>query len=82
MPSSRKQRVKPALPSRDEIAAFAAAATGKIGKREIARAFAVAPEDRAALKDMLRDLEDEGTLDELLVRSAEMQRLWQGEVRE
>ena len=27
-------------------------------------------------------VEDEGTLDELLVRSAEMQRLWQGEVRE
>ncbi|WP_375461054.1 ribonuclease R [uncultured Enterovirga sp.] len=50
------------LPSRDDIARFVATATGKVGKREIARAFGVLGEDRSELKRLLRDLEDDGLL--------------------
>jgi ribonuclease R len=52
-----------ALPSREAILAFIRDATTKVGKREIARAFGVAGDDRPALKKMLRELEEEGVLD-------------------
>jgi ribonuclease R len=42
--------------------AFVAGATSKISKREIARAFNVRGEDRSRLKDLLKDLEAEGTI--------------------
>ncbi|TDR94383.1 ribonuclease R [Enterovirga rhinocerotis] len=51
-----------ALPSRDEIAAFFASATGKVGAREVARAFGIGAAQKGALKDLLRDLEEDGTL--------------------
>jgi ribonuclease R len=50
------------LPSRAEIAAFVAAASGKVGKREIAKAFGIAGGDRHELKRLLRELEADGTL--------------------
>jgi ribonuclease R len=50
------------LPSREEVAAFIASAPGKVGKREIARAFNLGSADRIWLKDILRELEDAGTL--------------------
>jgi ribonuclease R len=50
------------LPSREEVAAFIASAPGKVGKREIARAFNLGSADRIWLKDTLRELEDQGTL--------------------
>jgi ribonuclease R len=52
-----------ALPSREAILAFISDAKTKVGKREIARAFGVAGDDRPALKQMLRKLEEEGVLD-------------------
>jgi ribonuclease R len=52
-----------ALPSREAILAFIRDATTKVGKREIARAFGVAGDDRPALKQLLRKLEEEGVLD-------------------
>jgi ribonuclease R len=52
-----------ALPSREAILAFIRQSTAKVGKREIARAFDIAGDDRPALKQMLRELEEEGVLD-------------------
>jgi ribonuclease R len=60
------------LPSREDILAFvarereamgAAGRAGKIGKREIARAFNVKGADRIALKRLLAELESEGMLE-------------------
>ena len=53
----------PALPSKEDIVAFIADAKGKVGKREIARAFGVQGGDRLWLKQMLRSLEGEGVVD-------------------
>ena len=61
-------------PSRDDIVAFIAREkavaeksganpAGKIGKREIARAFDIRGDDRVALKHLLKELEDEGTVE-------------------
>ena len=44
------------LPTRDELVAFIRERSGKVGVREIARAFGAKNSDRAALNRMLRDL--------------------------
>lgn len=62
MPASQKKQPS-ALPSAQEIAAFVASAPGKVGKREIARAFGIAPGERHELKRLLKDLEGDGTLE-------------------
>ncbi|CDX27658.1 Ribonuclease R [Mesorhizobium plurifarium] len=49
-------------PSRDEILRYIAENPDRSGKREIAKAFALRGQDRVWLKDMLRDLQDEGLL--------------------
>src|SRR6201988_5170682 len=51
------------LPSREELVAFIREHTGKVGTREIARAFGAKNADRAALKRMLRELANEGRID-------------------
>lgn len=51
------------LPSKEEVLAFIGSRSGKIGRREIARAFSVAPGDRAALTALLRELSDDGTVE-------------------
>jgi ribonuclease R len=51
------------LPSREELAAFIRERSGKVGTREIARAFGAKNADRAALNRMLRELADEGQID-------------------
>jgi len=53
----------PRLPSREDLLAFIAKQAGKVGTREIARAFGLKNADRAALKAMLRDLADEGVVE-------------------
>ncbi|HMO30231.1 hypothetical protein, partial [Enterovirga sp.] len=62
MPSPRQTKSKAPLPSREEIAAFVASATGKVGKREIERAFGIAAGDRHEFKRLLKELEEGGTL--------------------
>lgn len=77
-PSKRERAIAPArpdgLPSREDILAFIAresaqakslgkANPGKIGKREIARAFDLKGDNRIALKRQLRDLQDEGQIE-------------------
>jgi ribonuclease R len=55
------------LPSREDILAFLArereASAGKIGKREIARAFGIKGADRITLKHMLKELETDGAIE-------------------
>ena len=50
------------LPSRDELGAFIASEGGKVGKREIARAFRISGAERVELKRMLHELQDEGVV--------------------
>ena len=51
------------LPSRQEILDFLATSTSESGKREIARAFGVKGGDRIALKELLRDMADDGLIE-------------------
>ncbi len=51
-----------ALPSKDQIIAFIEQADGKVGKREIARAFGVRGDDRIDLKRLLDDMSREGAI--------------------
>jgi len=57
---SHQGKIPPSLPSKDEVLAFISRQDGKVGTREIARAFNLKNADRAALKRMLRELADEG----------------------
>ena len=50
-------------PSRDEILRYIAENPDRSGKREIAKAFSLRGDDRVWLKDLLRDLADEGLLE-------------------
>src|SRR5438067_13426045 len=59
MPHARTQA---SLPSKEELVAFIGERAGKIGTREIARAFGLKNADRAALKEMLRELAGEGRI--------------------
>jgi ribonuclease R len=55
---------KPApLPSKEQVLAFIGERPGKIGTREIARAFNLKNDRRADLKRMLRELADEGRIE-------------------
>lgn len=49
-------------PSRDEILRYIAENPDRTGKRDIAKAFSLRGDDRIWLKDLLRDLADEGLL--------------------
>jgi ribonuclease R len=62
--SKGARRNKPVgkLPSKQDILDFLATATGEAGKREIARAFGVKGGDRIALKELLRDMTDDGLI--------------------
>ncbi|MFS4437199.1 ribonuclease R [Paracoccaceae bacterium GXU_MW_L88] len=50
------------LPSKDALLDFIQSQPSRVGKREIARAFGIKGDQRAALKDMLRELADEGLI--------------------
>jgi ribonuclease R len=50
------------FPTRDAIVAFIRAHPEKVGTREIAREFGLKNADRAELKQILRELADEGTI--------------------
>jgi ribonuclease R len=63
----KKPRVKVlregGLPSRDALKAFLGEAEQKLGIREIARAFNVGPDDKRALRGLLKSLQVDGVLD-------------------
>jgi ribonuclease R len=54
---------RPGLPSKEELVAFIGSQPGKVGTREIARAFGLKNNARIALKRMLRELGDEGRVE-------------------
>jgi ribonuclease R len=58
----KKRERSNGLPSREQILEFLSTATGNIGKREIARAFGIKGADRIPLKQMLKEMADEGLL--------------------
>jgi len=51
------------LPSKQELLDFIRTGDGKVGKREIIRAFGLAASDRPALKALMRELEDDGAVE-------------------
>jgi ribonuclease R len=60
----KKSRKAPRpLPSREDVLAFIGTHKGKVGVREIARAFSLKNDARAALKTMLRELADAGKVE-------------------
>jgi len=52
----------PSLPSRDELKKFIREQPGRVGKREIARAFSLDPAQRVELRDTLKELASEGAV--------------------
>lgn len=62
-PSRNAAGTPGALPSREEVVAFIRSQPGKVGKREIARAFGISGGDKIWLKQLIRDLEEEGLVD-------------------
>ena len=63
MPRRHKDDVAPAsLPSREALREFIRRSTGRVGKREVERAFRLGPEHRVALRGLLKDLAGEGVI--------------------
>jgi ribonuclease R len=59
---ARRKTTVGKLPSRQEILDFLQTANRETGKREIARAFGIKGGDRIALKELLRDMADDGLI--------------------
>lgn len=60
---NKPPKTTPTLPTKADILAFISAQKGKVGTREIARAFGLKNAMRAELKRMLRELGDEGAVE-------------------
>ena len=58
-----KRPIKGGLPSRQQILDFIASSDEPAGKREIARGFGLKGNEKIALKQLLRDMADEGLID-------------------
>jgi ribonuclease R len=59
----KRSTSKPSFPSREELLAFIGKQPGKVGTRELARAFGLKNADRAELKRMLREMSDAGQIE-------------------
>ena len=57
------KKLKPGLPTREQILDFIQSSDDPAGKREIARAFGLKGNEKIALKALLRDMADEGLID-------------------
>ncbi len=60
---NKPSKKTPSLPTKADILAFIGKRPGKVGTREIARAFGLKNAMRAELKRMLRELADEGAVE-------------------
>ncbi len=60
---NKASKKNPSLPSKADILAFIGNRPGKVGTREIARAFGLKNAIRADLKRLLRELADEGSIE-------------------
>ena len=56
------ERVKGQLPTVEELRRFVSESPGRVGKREVARAFGLGPEHRADLRDLLREMGTAGVI--------------------
>ena len=63
MPKPRGKRPRPRLPTRAEIVDYIAKSPTPLARRDILRAFKVAPSERLALKAMIREIERSGSVD-------------------
>ncbi|MGE3067341.1 MAG: ribonuclease R [Hyphomicrobiaceae bacterium] len=61
-PRKSREGAPGSLPSREDVLAYIAEARERVGKREIARAFALKGANRVALKRLLAEMADEGLL--------------------
>jgi len=59
----KKPKPQPGLPSRNDILRFIEESPAAVGKREIAKHFALRGADKVALKALLKDMTDEGLVD-------------------
>ena len=63
MARRRKDETAPApLPSREALRDFIKQSSGRVGKRDLERAFRLGPEHRIALRGLLKDLAGEGAI--------------------
>ena len=62
IPQKPPKKIIP-FPTKEEILEFIQESLQQVGKREIARAFHVRGDMRAVLKDLLREMEKEGSID-------------------
>src|SRR5438093_6492379 len=58
-----RRTIRTGLPTREQILEFIESSDQPAGKREIARAFGLSGQDKVALKQLLRDMGDEGLID-------------------
>ena len=58
-----KRPIRSGLPTREQILEFIESSDQPAGKREIARAFGLKGQEKIALKQLLRDMGDEGLID-------------------
>ena len=58
VPTGRRKSAP--FPDKDQLRRFIAASPVRVGKREIARAFSITDDQRAQLREMLRELREEG----------------------
>ncbi|MCW5750491.1 MAG: ribonuclease R [Alphaproteobacteria bacterium] len=61
--ASKKKKKQPAFPSKDQLLDFVREQKGKVGKREIARAFGLKGPDKIRLKALLRELAGAGEVE-------------------
>jgi len=59
----KKPKPQPGLPTSDQIMRFIADSPGAVGKRDIAKHFALHGAEKIALKALLKDMTDEGLVD-------------------
>ncbi|MDT7950504.1 MAG: VacB/RNase II family 3'-5' exoribonuclease [Acetobacteraceae bacterium] len=59
---TRRERTPGTLPTSEEIRRFVTEAPGRVGKREIAREFGIAPDDKLALRAVLAELRNDGSI--------------------
>jgi ribonuclease R len=60
--SAAKRGTGRRLPSRDELLRYINETPGRVGKRELARAFGLKGDDRVELKRLMRELKDDGAV--------------------
>lgn len=56
-------RLQPAIPSKETLLAFIREQSGNVGTKEVARAFGLKNADRAVLRSLLRELADDGLIE-------------------